>query len=207
MREINLLPPEEAARSRQRRLRFGYILLGVAYIALLVLVTFWWQSKAEAAQEDAEAQLAINDSLNVRIAQLSESQDLRGRFEDGVDRIETILAVDVAWGRLLNDLGRVMPDRTWLSTFAGAAERTEEAPNVYGGLQMGGTAFDYPDAATWVRTLNSNRWPAVGAGWLEGSSRSELFDGVPVVDFSSSAGLTEEALSQRSETRIPKVPE
>jgi len=207
MRAINLLPPEAAARSRQRRQRFGYILLGAAYLVLLALITLWWQSKAQAAQDDLEAQLAVNEGLTQKIAQLSEADDLRKRYDEGVDRIETVLADDVAWGRLLNDLGRVMPDRTWLESFNGGAEHTEEQPTLYGSLQIAGTAFDYPDAAAWVRTLNSDRWPAVGGGWLEGSGRTEIFEGVPVVDFSSSAILTEEALSERAQTRIPEVPE
>ncbi len=207
MREINLLPPEEAARSQQRRKRLGYVLAGIAYVALLVLITFWWQAKAGSAQEDVAAQDAINQGLEVRIAQLSEAEELRRRYDDGVERIQAVLAFDVAWGRLLNDLGRVMPDRTWLASLAGTSEHREEAPSVYGSLQMSGTAFDYPDAASWVRTLNSERWPAVGMGWLDGSSRSELFEGVPVVDFTSSAVLTEGALSSRAETRIPTVPE
>jgi Tfp pilus assembly protein PilN len=207
MRPINLLPPEAAERSQRVRKRASWILLGIGYLVLLVLIALWWQTKARSADEELADQQAVNADLERRIVQLSEARELRNRFEEGVDRIEAVLENDVAWGRLLTDLGRVIPDRTWLGTFTGASNLDEQNPALFGSMQVTGTAFDYPDVASWVRTLNSDRWPAIGGGWIDGSSRNELFEGVPVVEFSSSARLTREALSDRAITRVPEVPE
>lgn len=207
MRPINLLPPEAAAKSKKRRRTLSLILLGVTYVALLALVAFWWQSKA-ASEEDALAeQQQANATLEGRVAQLSEASELRSRYEEGADRVADVLAYDISWGRILNDLGRIIPDRTWLTSFTGAAQFDEESPAGFGSIQTNGTAFDYPDAAAWLRALNSDRWPAIAGGWLQSSTRSELFEGVIVVDFTSVGTLTESALSNRADLRIPEVPE
>ena len=107
----------------------------------------------------------------------------------------------------MNDLGRVIPDRVWLDSFSARAEVDPENPGSLGAVAMTGTAFDFPDAASWLRTLDSDRWPAVGAGWVLATTQEQVVEGVVAVTFSSVGTLTSAALDDRINERIPTVPE
>lgn len=207
MKAINLLPPEAAIRAAARRRRFGFILLGVIYLALLGVGYMFFQGQEAEVQDRLAAQESLNQALRADIASLGPAADLERQLVEGAGQIQQVLATDVAWGRLLNDLGRVIPDRVWLDSFAARAERDPENPVSLGTVSMNGTAFDYPDAASWLRTLDSDRWPAVGAGWVLNTAQEEIVDGVAAVTFSSVGTLTTSALDDRVVDRIPTVPE
>ncbi len=205
MRPINLLPPEAAQRATARRKTAGLIVLGVVYLAVLALVALWWQGKATDAEDDLDAQLAANARIEAEIASLSEVRALRSIYEDGVERLGAALATDIAWGRLLNDLARIIPDRLWLTSLTGTLQQIEENPFLLGQLSVNGVAFDYPDASSWLRVLDSEEWPAVGLGWVSSTNRAEIGES-PVVNFTSVASLLDAARSNRVEERTPEVP-
>jgi len=206
MRPINLLPPEAAQRAAARRKRVGFILLGVIWLALLFLGFLYFQSQADTKEAERDEQLATNDRIRSEIAALGPVAGLQSELNSRSDNVATVLRVDVAWGRLLNDLGRVIPDRVWLESFDASVQLDEETPG-FGSAQMSGIAFDYPDAASWLRTLDSDQWPAVGAGWVLSTAVEQVVEGVDAVSFSSAGTITSNALSNRAEQRIPEVPE
>ncbi|MGH8875185.1 MAG: PilN domain-containing protein [Acidimicrobiia bacterium] len=205
MRAINLLPPEAAQRSRGRRRVALVVMAGIAYLALLGLASVWYQGKAADLEAAAQAQQARNAELQAQIGQLSAMAELRAGYEQGITRMQDILARDIAWGPLLADMGRRLPDRTWLTSFSGQALFNEDQPERYGQLSMAGTAFDYPDTASWLRVLDSEAWPAVGGAWLPAAQESTIGE-VEVVDFQSVAALTDASRSNRLD-RLPEVPE
>lgn len=205
MRTINLLPPEAAQRATARRKTVGFLALGLAYIALLVLVAMWWQGKANDAEDDLAAQLTANARIEADIASLAGVRTLRSTYDDGVTRLGTALARDIAWGRLLNDLARIIPDRLWLTSLTGNLQSDEENPLLLGQVAVSGVAFDYPDASSWLRVLDAEEWPALGGGWVSSTSRSTIGES-PVVNFTSVASLLEAARSNRIEERTPEVP-
>lgn len=206
MRPINLLPPEAAQRAASRRRRFGLLMLLAAYLGLLVVGFFFFSGRAAMREQERDDQLAVNADLRTQIQALSAADALRSEFASRSDQVRTALAVDVAWGRLLNDLGRVIPDRVWLESLTATANAQEGEPG-FGSIQMTGVAFDYPDAASWLRTLDSDQWPAIGAGWVLSTTSEQIVDGVGAVNFGSVGTLTGEALSDRGTERIPAVPE
>lgn len=205
MRTINLLPPEAAQRATARRKTAGFILLGVVYVALLALVALWWQGKATDAEDDLNAQVAANTRIEAEIASLSDVRALRSTYENGVERLGTALATDIAWGRLLNDLARIIPDRLWITSLTGTVQQDEENPFLLGQFSVTGVAFDFPDASSWLRILDAEEWPALGGGWVSSTSRSTIGES-PVIDFTSVASLLPDARSSRIEERTPEVP-
>ena len=205
MRTINLLPPEAAQRATARRKTAGFILLGVVYVALLALVALWWQGKATDAEDDLNAQLAANTRIEAEIASLSDVRTLRSTYENSVERLGTALATDIAWGRLLNDLARIIPDRLWITSLTGTVQQDEENPFLLGQFSVTGVAFDFPDASSWLRILDAEEWPALGGGWVSSTSRSTIGES-PVIDFTSVASLLPDARSSRIEERTPEVP-
>lgn len=206
MRPINLLPPELEQKKEARRRVIGLIALGVAFLALLAVVTYWQNGKVQVAKDDLASQEQVNQETQQKITALASAQDLRTQYEDGVSRVESVLASDVPWAKLFNDLARVIPDRVWLTSFSGSVAVDENDPDVVGQVQVGATAFDYPGRAAWLRVIDSDVWPAVARGWVTSAQASTIGDN-PVIDFQSSASLTTASISSRVENRIPTVPE
>lgn len=207
MRSVNLLPPEEAQRSAARRRRLGYVALLLLYIGALAFGYVLFKGRADDAEADLAAQIATNDSIRADIQRLAPAAALQSDYRRAVGDVTDILATDVAWGRFLNDLARVIPDRVWLTSFTAATATDAENPGSFGTVTMSGIGFDYPDAASWLRTLQSDRWPAVGAAWVLSTSSETIVENVDAVNFSSVGTLTQAAISSRIDERIPEVPE
>ena len=87
--------------------------------------------------------------------------------------MQSALASDIAWGRLLNDLGRVIPEPSLVGFVLGPSRAQGPYPASLGTVTFNGTAFDFPDAASWLRTLDSDRWPAINTGWVLSTTSGE----------------------------------
>ncbi len=207
MRAVNLLPPEEAQRSAARRKRLGFLFLLALYIGALALGYLFFAGRADQAEEDLAAQQATNQAIRDDIGRLASAGNLRNEYRGRAADVSSILATDVSWGRLLNDLARLIPDRVWLTSLTAAATVSDINPGSFGQVTMAGVAFDYPDAASWLRTLDSDRWPAVGAAWVNSTAVEMIAGGVEAVNFSSIGTLTDAAVSSRVDERIPEVPQ
>ncbi|MGH8936116.1 MAG: PilN domain-containing protein [Acidimicrobiia bacterium] len=206
MRTINLLPPEARRRVQARRRRSFAIGLMLGYLLVLALFALFWGTKVSSARDRLEAQEMVNEGIRAEIAQLESARLLKQSYDAKVDMMEVILAADIAWGRLLNDLGRVIPDRVWLEGFAGQVNRSEENPDLLGQISGNGVAFEYPDVAAWLRTVDSDQFPALDGAWVNSASLAAL-GGTDVIQFDSVASLTRAAISDRLAERIPEVPE
>jgi Tfp pilus assembly protein PilN len=203
MRPINLLPPEAFQRQKSRQLLSRIAILGAAYLLLLVLLTILWSGRVGRAQDALDSQEVENAALQAQIVELQPVGVLVTQYEEDAALIESALAIDISWGRVLNDLGRVIPDRVWLDGFAGSASPDEETGAV-GLMQTSGTGFDYPDVSSWLRALDSDRFPAVGGTWV-GTVGDTMIGNALVVQFTSSSSLTQAAQSSRVNERIPEV--
>ena len=201
MRAINLLPPEafEKAKARRRWLLIG--LLGVAYLVLLGALTVWWQGRVTEAEDKVTRQQDVNNQLRTQVAALAEAEVLQTEYDDNVALVGSILSKDVSWGRILNDLGRMLPDQTWIDSFVGATS-TEEG--VVGAVQVTGFGLSYPDVSAVLRNFDSDRFPSVGGTWVSSLSRSEI-GAADIVNFQSQTSLTSTAVSDRAAERIPAV--
>ena len=201
MRAINLLPPDALKKAKARRLTQLWIALGVVYLGLLVAATFWWQGQVDDKKKDLDAEQAIVAQLQAEVDELSEFAVLKAEFDNNVLILATALDNDVVWGRLLNDLGRLIPDRVWIDSFSGTVN---PETGLVGEIQVSGTAFDYPDVAAWLRSLDSASFPSVDNTWVTNISQATIGE-VPVVRFSSSPFITGGALSDRLALRIPEI--
>lgn len=209
MRPINLLPPEQARAARQRRGSAFVVLLFVIFLVALGGLWFLRSQAVAAAEDDVAAQRAANTRLENDIAALSDAAAALDLYESRSGQITESLAIDLDWGRFLNDLGRVLPPRTWVTTLSASVappDGEDVGAPTYGSVTFGGTAFDYPDASTWFRTLDSTEWSAVGGVWVASISQGQIAE-FSIVEFASSASLTQSALSNRLTTRIVEIPE
>ncbi len=202
MRPINLLPPEAFQKAAARRRFVQVALVAVAYVALLAVLTFWWQGRVDRAEEEVAMQEARNAELQAEQGSLVSARELVDEFDGDVALIQAALTDDVSWGRLLNDLGRVIPERVWLNSFSGAVDPSGEG---IGGISVSGTAFDYADVSSWLRQLDSDNFPGVSGTWVTSASTG-LIGEAEVVNFVSSTSLTDDSLSTRAVDRIPEAP-
>jgi type IV pilus assembly protein PilN len=203
MRAINLLPPESFQKQAGRRRVGGLILLGIAYLAVLAVVTTLLGGRVADIESRTELQRATNDGYQTQIAELASMEELLSEYTAQRATLDTILARDVSWGRVLNDLSRVIPDRTWLTSFSGTTNLALETPGV-GSIQMTGVAFDFPDVSAWLRSLDADTFPAGEGTWV--STIIDALEGeIEVLNYTSQTTLTAAADAQRRADRIPEV--
>lgn len=204
MRSINLLPTKAKERAGARRRQALWVLLGIVLLAVLAAGVVWYEGKVSDARDDFQAEQDLVTDLEAELAQLRDIEQIKLSFDSRAVVIAEILSTDIAWGRVLNDFGRLIPPRLWLTTLTGSATALEGDPSL-GLIQVSGTAFDYTDVASWLRVLDSSNFPAVTQTWVATVSASTIGES-PTVDFSSSTALTADALSDRFDRLVPVVP-
>ena len=209
MRTINLIPQEgkRAGEGRQKLLLFAA--LGLIYILLLAVVTIWRQGAVDDAEAEFTQQLQTNEQLQLEVNSLAGAEELSVEFAGAVATLGAALINDVSWGRLVNDLGRLIPDRVWVTLYSGSVNRPDptatEGFDRVGDLAFSGVAFTAPDVAAWLRVLDSDRYPGVVGTWATGLTDSSIGE-ADTINFGSTTNLTPEALSGRLFERIPEIP-
>ncbi len=207
MRTINLIPQEGKRASEARNRMALWVVIGLVYLALLAAVTVWRQGAVTSAEDELNDQLARNQQLQLEVNSLAGAEDLRNEFDANVALLGAALINDVSWGRLINDLGRLIPDRVWISNYSGSV--TPIVPGAaftsVGELTVTGTAFDPDDVAAWLRVVDSDRYPGLLGTWASTITASEIGE-AEVVQFGSTTSLTADALSGRLLERLPEIP-
>jgi Tfp pilus assembly protein PilN len=180
------------------------VALGLLYVAALVMGVMWWNTRVDATQEALEEQQAINAELDAEVNALVAADDLAAQYAEQVLLTSVVLAQDVAWGRLLNDFGRLIPERVWLDSFVGTS--LPGTPGLVGRVAVAGRGFDFRDVSAWLRSLDEEQFPGIAGTWVTNASESgSAVTGETLINFDSSTGLTEAAVSSRLEERIPVV--
>ncbi len=205
MRPINLVPQRARGAATARRLAVLAAIVGIAYLAGLAAVTMLWNGKVDAAEERLAVQQVVNESLQAEISALAAADVLRLEYEENALITAIVLSTDVAWGRLLNDFGRLIPERVWLENFVGTTT-AGSVTGVVGRITVSGTGFEFADVSAWLRSLDESRFPGVAGTWVTNASEAQGPDGEStLVNFSSTAGLTDAAVSNRVQDRVPEV--
>jgi Tfp pilus assembly protein PilN len=209
VRNINLLPPEVSARRRVRRQSLLLVVVGIAYLVLLVAV--WMVRNLEVGRQedrltDAQAQAS---TLQQRVSNLQEFADLERTVKERQATLSSVMQGDIAWSRLLIELSMIIPGDAWLTSFVGSAadsQQTQTTPTTpqpapaqggaarLGELNFGSNTFDFPGVSKWISRLQElkslqNIWVPTAAKGLVG--------GRQVINFTSTADLSAEAASRR----------
>ena len=123
MRTINLIPREGKRETQSRRRLLMMAGLGALFVLLLAAITVWRQGAVDDARDELEAQLSTNQALKAEVAALAAAEDIQNQFNAEAATLSLALANDVSWGRLLVDLGRVIPDKVWVTSYSGSVNR------------------------------------------------------------------------------------
>jgi type IV pilus assembly protein PilM len=130
-RRINLYGGEgDASRTQKRALAIAAVVGALLLIALIGL--YWVRKSALDTEKDRLSQAkAQNAQLNLEQQSLSEAGTTQAELETLQGQAETVLATDVSWSRMLQEISRTIPTDTWLTAFQGTstgAARTSSAP-------------------------------------------------------------------------------
>lgn len=207
MRTINLIPQERKAQGDGRQKLLFFVALGLIYILLLGVVTVWRQGAVDDAEAEVRTQRQLNENLQLEINSLAGAEDLSNQFAASVATLGGALINDVSWGMLVNDLGRLIPDRVWVTSYSGSVNRLDPAAETQlgvGEIAFAGVAFGRSDVAAWLRVLDSDRFPGVVGTWATGITQSNIGE-AETINFGSTTNLTTEAVSNRLLDRIPDI--
>ena len=117
MRSINLLPPEAHVKEQARERVARLLLFGLVYVGILWWSRFCGRQGSTRLSSSRLAQQDSNRLLEVQIADFQGIEGLVTEYDANVALMEAALADDLSWGRILNDLGRILPDSVWLQSF------------------------------------------------------------------------------------------
>lgn len=210
MRNINLLPPELAERRRARRQAVLLVIIGVSYVALLA--AFWLVRNLEVGRQRERLEVAQRSAatLQVQVDGLREFADLERLVKERQATLATVMDRDVAWSRLLIELSMIIPGDSWLTTFAGTAEVSDQqaaatqptplAPARLGTLSFAGNTFDFPGVAKWITRLQELK--SLQTIWVPSAAKTQI-QGREVINFTSTADLSTGAASNRYKAATP----
>jgi type IV pilus assembly protein PilM len=198
VRRISVLPTEVAAVRRERR---QIVLASAGVGGLFVVLLLLWlarQSKVSDEKDKADRALRENASLQQQVAALQSVTALDTQLAQRRQLVTTALADDVAWTRLLQEIGTVIPNDVALTSFAGtkagatgatAGAATSPTSSV-GSVNVNAMGIDHTSSARWL--LRVGDLPSLTGVWLPSSTKAA---GQSLVTFTSTADLTPAARS------------
>ncbi|HVF75059.1 MAG TPA: type IV pilus assembly protein PilM [Acidimicrobiales bacterium] len=196
VRRISLLPREIAAVRVQRR-QTGAALVGVGALAV-ILLALWAARSAQGNDEqekadDAEAEVV---DLQRERAQHAGATGLQAEVTQREAQFRQVLADDVAWTKIFNEVASVIPDDVWLVSFVGQKGAS-------GTVNVTGQGFDHTSTARWL--LRAADIKSFSGVWVANSTVSGTGRNT-IVNFTSQANLTPSARSNRLDTRLRNEP-
>jgi type IV pilus assembly protein PilM len=190
VRRISLVPREIEIR-RQERQQVGIVAGSVAVFALLLLVLYALRSGAVTdAEREADTAQARTGTLQSQIAQLQDVELLQADIETRRQTVTTVLAGDVHWLRLLNEVSALLPNDVWLTSFQGTRN-----PTGGGTVTVSAQGLDQTSTAHWLVRLGD--LASITSLWVPSSAKTQGA-GTEIVEFSSNAILTPAAESDRA---------
>lgn len=198
MRQINLLPKEIAERRRAREITLMLGFMGLALLAILVMVFFIQQARLGGERgrlEDAERQ---NAALQRRVNGLQQFARSQQTLRNKEQLLVRLTQNEVRWSVLLNDVAVAIPSDVWLTNFSGSvqvpsgqARPTAAGPIPLGTVTVTGSTFTHLDVARWLARLAGVRefvFPYLSLSSKSGDGTEEI------VQFNSSFQLSDAAL-------------
>jgi Tfp pilus assembly protein PilN len=206
MPRVNLLPPEILQAHRLRRTKAG-LAAGLVVVIGAIGGAYVTQVNAKnTAQDHLTAEQATGARLQAEQAKYADVPRTIAAIDKAETMRETAMANDVEWYRSLTNVSVTLPSKVWLTsltftvgagTGGAAAPATPAGTPIAGGVgtvTAVGTAMDHPDVATWLDVLA--RQPGMSDAYFSSSKKKDV-GAKTVVDFSSTATVTDEALSHR----------
>ncbi|HEX5616482.1 MAG TPA: type IV pilus assembly protein PilM [Acidimicrobiia bacterium] len=206
--------------SRSRTVAGGAAAAAVL-VALLAVPTLARQNEINDAKDERDTVLAQNTRIQNDIQQLSEAQAKADQLDALEAQLNTLLASDVSWARMLQEISRTIPNDVWLTSFqatlqqgpvggvgttvptedtAGETTDTPTAPPVTpaisGTVSITANGLGFPSVAAWLQRIAS--MPSFADIWVP-QANSATENEREIVTFTSTGTITDAARSNRLE--------
>ncbi len=166
---------------------------GVAGFAAILLALFFLRGgQVDRAEESAIAEEDRTTVLQAEIASMADVEALQADLTTRTSTVTGVLAGDVAWTRMLQEVATVIPNDVWLEAFTGTAG-TAGAP---GTVTFSAKGYDQTSTARWL--LRLSEVDSFTDLWVPSSTKTPEGTAPESVTFSSNANLTPAASSDRA---------
>ena len=188
VRRITLLPREvTVVRERRQQL----VLVGGAVGGFLLLLLLLWLlrgTQVSRERDNAEEAEQRAQTLQREVARLQDVTTLQADLLRRQNTVRGLLADDIAWTRLFQEVATAIPNDVWLTAFQGQ----KGTPGTVTFTAMG---FDQTSTARWL--LRIGDVGSFSGLWVPSSTKQPGPRGL--TSFSSTADLTPAARSDRAE--------
>ncbi len=219
---LNLVPRKRKVASSTRRNVIGGVAAALLVGALLAYPTMQRQKQIDDEKDLLAQRRQENAQVQEKIAALSDAQAKQTQLDSITAQLTSLLATDVSWSRVLQEMAKEIPNDVWLTSLQATVTQivptpvvtsgttattalpgatttippTPVASTITGNVQFSGTALDYPSVAQWLTRIA--QLPSLSNLWVPNAARHALTTR-DVVDFQSTAELTPSARSDRLE--------
>jgi type IV pilus assembly protein PilM len=199
MRRITLLPSEVTVVREQRR-QLTLALSAVAGLFALLLL-LWLMRGMQLNREKDKATQSEREvaALQQQVNQLQDLTALQTELRGRQVAAQSLLASDVEWTRLLQDVAVAIPNDVWLTSFVG--QKGDAATP--GSVTVQAQGFDQTSTARWL--LRIGDLSEFSGLWVPTSAKTAGTGGL--VTFTSTANLTDAAHSDRAAKYAPGTPQ
>lgn len=202
---VNLLPPEIAEERAFRRTQGMLALVLVGVLGALGAGFMLASASASQAADQLATEQTRQAELTREAAEYDEVPRVLRQVESAQNARATAMSSDVLWYRYLNDLALTYPADVWLDDLTMAVAGTDptgaQASNPdplatpgIGTITFSGTSRQHSDVAAWLDVLAGTE------GFTDArfsTSQRTTIEETVVVDFTTSAVVTSDALSHR----------
>jgi type IV pilus assembly protein PilM len=165
---INLLPRQRrrvTVTTTRTRTAVGGAIAATALVAALLVPTLARRSDISNTKDDLKEQEARNAALEREIASLADARAAQERLELTQAQVRAVLANDVSWARMLQELSRTIPQDVWLTAFDGSVTAPgtaapAPAPTTTSTTEGGGD----DETTTTTSATNTTQAPATSTG-------------------------------------------
>lgn len=216
-RRIDLLGAQGGGLDRRTLATIGAAVGGglLIVLGLLTLLASSQLSGAQSARDDAQAR---NAALEAEAAKYADAQAEAATVEGLRGEAQAVLATDVSWSRMLQEIARTIPNDSWLTTFqgtvadGGASTATSGTTTIagttgvtgvpaagtkIGTASFGATGLDFTSVASWIQRIGEI--PSFTNLWVPNATKdSGAATSRSLVTYSSTADLTTSAISDRA---------
>jgi Tfp pilus assembly protein PilN len=189
---VNLMPPElaEAAQLRQIQAVMGAVVL----LAIVIVGALWYheRSAVSSAKNGLASAQAAQAGLNSKLASLQSVKDTEADLAAKQALLTQAMGNEVRWSYLLNDMSFRLPSGVYLTSMN--VTETSTTSGQIGTVSFADVGATYNDVAATLEALAKER------GFTSpvfGSSSESVIGTHKVVNFSTTVGLTSDALSGR----------
>jgi Tfp pilus assembly protein PilN len=198
---VNLLPPEIGEARRFRRIQYGLcsgVALTAAAVALLYVAAV---GSVGDASTELQAATAENTRLQSAAAEYADVTAVYARAAAADGMLTEAMGQEVRYSELLGGLSLSVPENVWLRSLSFGQAPTPAAlgstePGI-GTMTVSGVGLSHEDVAVWLESL------AGQTGYTNPSfstATEALIGERTVIEFTSTATLTPEALSREYTT-------